>query len=99
MSEDSPLESPDGHWWDREVNRRETIWLGLTGTWAAVLFGWMVGWTQVGGQNQIGPTYKVSPAEFQDKVSSFKDDAGTRTIDGTEALVPPATDSGRRDRA
>jgi hypothetical protein len=35
----SPLDSPDGDWWSETVNRRETIWLGISGGWAAVLFG------------------------------------------------------------
>ena len=83
-----PLDSPDGDWWDRDVNRRETIWLGISGAWAAVLFGWMAGWTQVGDQNPTGPTTKVETDEFQSTVQAYKEEA-TETDQG---LVPPEED-------
>jgi len=92
MSEDSPLDSPEGNWWDRQVNRRETIWLGLSGAWALTLFGWMLGWSEFGNQNQVGETYKVPPEEFQGKVATFKQNAGSRTVDGEEVLVPAGED-------
>lgn len=90
-----PLDSPDGDWWNRDVNRRETIWLGLSGAWAATLFGWMAGWTQVGDQNPTGPTKEVSTDEFQSKVERYKEAA----TDTEQGLVPPGTDvyvAGRR---
>lgn len=92
MDEHSPLESPDGNWWNRDVNRRETIWLGLSGAWALSLFGWMLGWTRAGNQNQIGPTYEVSPDEYQTKVNEYKTTAGTLGVDGEQLLVPPGDD-------
>ncbi|MFB6104164.1 MAG: halocyanin domain-containing protein [Halobacteriaceae archaeon] len=92
MDEHSPLKDPDGHWWNRDVNRRETLWLGISGAWAVSLFGWMIGWTQVGNQNQIGPTYRTSPEAYQQKVQSYKQAAGTVTIDGNQLLAPPDED-------
>ncbi|MDY6817411.1 MAG: cytochrome C oxidase subunit II [Halobacteriales archaeon] len=92
MTDYSPLDSPEGDWWNREVNRRETMWLGISGVWALILFGWMIGWTQVGNQNQIGPTERVSPDAFQKKVDTYKKNAETTTIGGTEALVPASED-------
>ena len=88
----SPLEEPEGNWWDRQINRRETIWLGLSAGWAVSLFGWMIGWSRFGDQNQVGTTYRVGPAAFQEKVQSFKDAAGTLTVDGEEYLVPDGKD-------
>ena len=88
----SPLDTPDGDWWNRDVNRRETIWLGVSGAWAAILFGWMIGWTQVGGQNQIGPTREVGTGEYQEAVSAYKDEAEATTVNGEEMLVPPGDD-------
>ena len=84
----SPLDSPDGDWWNEKVNRRETIWLGLTGAWALTLFGWMAGWTQFGDQNQVGETYRVPPEDYRAKVSEYKGQAAT--VDGR--LVPPGDD-------
>ncbi|MFB6130419.1 MAG: halocyanin domain-containing protein [Salinigranum sp.] len=92
MDEQSPLEAPEGDWWDRSVNRRETIWLGVSGAWAVTMFGWMLGWMQFGGQNQTGPTLKVSPKEYRRKVSAYKERAGTAKIDGREVLVPAGED-------
>ncbi|MDH5019316.1 halocyanin domain-containing protein [Halobacterium rubrum] len=88
----SPLDDPDGNWWDRQVNRRETIWLGLSAGWAVSLFGWMLGWTEFGDQNNIGETYEISPERFQEKVSTFKENAGTLTVDDEEYLVPDGED-------
>ncbi|NIS35934.1 MAG: cytochrome C oxidase subunit II, partial [Actinobacteria bacterium] len=44
----SPLEEPEGNWWNEKVNRRETLWMGLSTVWAAILFGWMAGWSRLG---------------------------------------------------
>ena len=88
----SPFDEPDGAWWNEKVNRRETIWLGLSGTWAVTLFGWMIGWSEFGDQNQTGPTYKLTPERYREKVQSYKESAGSLTVDGEELLVPPGED-------
>jgi halocyanin-like protein len=87
-----PLDSPGGHWWDEHVNRREALWLGLSGTWAAILFGWMLGWTQIGEQNQIGPTREVTPERFRRTVQEYKTAAGEIDVGEESALVPAGTD-------
>jgi halocyanin-like protein len=84
----SPIEPPEGNWWNETVNRRETIWLGLSGVWAATLFGWMAGWMQFGEQNQVGETLKISTANYREKVDAYKGEAGE--LDGN--LVPPGDD-------
>lgn len=89
---DSPIESPDGDWWNEKVNRRESVWLGLSGAWALTLFGWMIGWGEFGEQNQTGTTYQVSTEKLQQKVQAYKDSAGTLTVDGQELLVPAEND-------
>ncbi|MEF8853735.1 MAG: hypothetical protein V5A44_13320, partial [Haloarculaceae archaeon] len=85
---DSPIDSPEGDWWSEKVNRRETIWLGLSGVWAMTLFGWMAGWTQFGEQNQVGETLDVPPERYRQKVTAFEDAA----TDTERGLVPPADD-------
>ena len=84
----SPLERPDEDWWGQEINRRESIWLGLTGVWSVVIFGWMSAFTRLGDQNPIGETIRVEASEYQEKMQSYKEAAGER--DG--ALVPDGTD-------
>ncbi|MFB6187059.1 MAG: cytochrome C oxidase subunit II, partial [Halobacteriaceae archaeon] len=81
----SPLDSPEGNWWDRKINRRETLWLGLSAGWAVTLFGWMLGWSQFGNQNQVGETYKVSTDEYMDKVQAYKE----RAKETERGLIPP----------
>lgn len=84
----SPLDSPDDGWWNRPIDRRESIWLGLTGIWSVVIFGWMAAYTRLGNQNPIGETFRVSASEYQEKMQAYKDAADER--DG--ALVPSGTD-------
>ncbi|WP_458205698.1 cytochrome C oxidase subunit II [Haladaptatus sp. NG-SE-30] len=84
----SPLDSPEGNWWNEKVNRRESIWLGISGVWAAVLFGWMVGWRQVGDQNPVGPTKRVTTEQYQEKIAAYKE-AATETDGG---FIPPGDD-------
>ncbi len=92
MEEDSPLESPEGSWWDRNINRREAIWLGISGGWALILFSWMLGWTQFGGQNQMGETREISSERYRNKVQQFKDNSDTTTVQGSDVLVPSRND-------
>jgi halocyanin-like protein len=89
---ESPIDPPEGDWWNEKINRRESIWLGLSGGWALTLFGWMVGWNAFGEQNQTGQTYQVSTERYQEKVQSYKDAAGRLTVDGEELLVPAEND-------
>jgi cytochrome c oxidase subunit 2 len=85
----SPMKPPEGNWWGQSINRRESIWLGLTGLWSVLIFGWMSGYTRFGDQNPIGETLKVSPEEYQQKMSDYSDEAG-ETDEGL--LVPPDDD-------
>ena len=84
----SPIEPPEGDWWNGTVNRRETIWLGLSGVWAVTLFGWMAGWMQFGEQNQVGETLKLSTAAYREKVNTYEESAGS--VDA--GLVPSGDD-------
>jgi len=84
----SPLDSPDGDWWNEKVNRRETMWLGLSGAWAVTLFGWMAGWMQFGDQNQVGETVRISTEDYQERVTAYVEQAG----EADAGLVPPGND-------
>ncbi len=85
----TPLEEPEGHWWNVPVHGYEKLWLGITIVWAVILFGWMAGWTYMGEQNPTGKTYKVSTAEFKNRVQSYIKEAD-RTDEGQ--IVPPGED-------
>ncbi|MDY7083175.1 MAG: cytochrome C oxidase subunit II, partial [Halobacteria archaeon] len=65
----SPIKPQDDDWWNVDVSRRETIWIGLTVGWAFTIFAWMNLWTRIGEQNQVGETYRVTSDSFQSKVS------------------------------
>jgi len=85
----TPLEEPEGNWWDIPVNGYEKLWLGISIVWAIMLFGWMAGWTYVGAQNPVGKTYRVSPEAFKQRVLNYVRRA-ERTEDGF--LIPPGKD-------
>jgi len=84
----SPLDPPDGDWWNLPVDRRETIWLGVAGLWSLSIFGWMAGWTQFGDQNPIGETRRGSASEYRNAMSAYEE-AGEETERG---LLPPGDD-------
>ena len=84
----SPLDRPEDDWWDRGINRRESIWLGLAGVWSLAIFAWMSAFTEIGEQNPVGETYRVSASEYQEKMQSYKEAASERN----DALVPPERD-------
>lgn len=71
----SPLRPPEGDWWSTPVHGQERAWLWLVGVTCVVLFGWMVGWVYVGGQNPTGPTYRTSTEDFQRKVAAYLEEA------------------------
>lgn len=83
-----PTKSPEGNWWDQNINRRESWWLGLTGIWSISIFGWMSAFTRFGNQNPIGETYKVDEGEFVDKLSAYLDEAESTE----EGVIPPGDD-------
>ncbi len=85
----SPLKPPEGNWWDVPVDRRESIYLGLAGIWSLLIFGWMSIFTRIGDQNPIGDTYRVSPEEFSENLSEYRENAG-ETEDGV--LIPDGED-------
>lgn len=80
----SPIKSPEGNWWAVGTARLERTWIRISIVWCLVLFASMIVWGMAGNQNQTGPTYRVSTAEFMQKVRDYKE-AGTQTEDG---LVP-----------
>lgn len=84
----SPLDRPDDDWWGQTINRRESIWLALSGIWSVLIFGWMSAFTRIGDQNPVGETYRVDATQFQEKMRQYKDAADE--LDG--ALVPAGTD-------
>jgi cytochrome c oxidase subunit 2 len=88
----TPVEPPEGHWWNVDVSGWEKLWLGITIFWAIMLFGWMAGWAYMGNQNPTGKTIRITNERFQEKVQSYQDRADEVEIDGTEYYVPPEDD-------
>jgi cytochrome c oxidase subunit 2 len=85
----TPLEEPEGNWWDIPVGGYEKLWLGITIVWAVMLFGWMAGWAYMGNQNPTGKTYRISAEDYKEKVNDYRDRA-EETEDGF--LKPPGED-------
>jgi len=85
----TPIEEPEGNWWDIPVGGYEKLWVGITILWAVMLFGWMAGWTYMGEQNPTGKTLRVSTETYQAKFTAYREEA-KRTEDGF--LIPPGDD-------
>lgn len=77
----SPIDSPDGIWWNHPIGGTEKAWLGATVVTAVILFGWMVGWSHLGEQNPTGHTYRLSPDQYRAEVTAYKE-AATKTDEG-----------------
>lgn len=77
----SPIRSPEGHWWNWPISGQEKTWIGLVIVTGVILFGWMFGWMYAGAQNPTGPTYRVSAAEFREKMTDYREEA-TKTERG-----------------
>jgi len=84
----SPVQSPEGVWWNRSVNRHERRWLGISLLTCLILFSWMVGWRMLGAQNPMGPSYRIEPEAWQAKVEAYIE-AAEPTDRG---IVPPGDD-------
>lgn len=82
----TPIEEPEGTWWNIEVGGYEKLWLGITVVWAVILFGWMAGWTYMGEQNPTGKTTRIKPDKYHEKVKNYQNRA-KKTEDGF--YVPP----------
>lgn len=83
----SPLKPLEGNWWTIPVSRFEKIWVWISVVWGLVLFGWMVGWSFFGAQNQHGPTYRIEPAVYRAKLIAYREASVA-----TEAGMRPAGD-------
>lgn len=83
-----PTEPPDDDWWHHPINRREKLWLGISGVWSLGIFAWMAGFTEFGDQNPVGETVKVTPEEYEASVEEYEEAAG----EGEDGLIPPSGD-------
>src|SRR3972149_10423844 len=72
---------PERIWW-KSLHTEEKVWLGLGLAFTLATFFFMPVWHVIGSQNPPSESYKVSPAQFRDRVSAFveqyvlKDEAG-----------------------
>lgn len=71
-------------WWNEPIERVELIWIAIAFLWGLFMFFFMVGWHFFGGQNLSNETYRVTPADYEQKVYDF---AGQYQV-GEEAGVP-----------
>ncbi|MBI4614284.1 MAG: cytochrome C oxidase subunit II [Planctomycetes bacterium] len=64
------LYCPPRHWW-APVDREEKIWLSIALVWCLAMFGVMVAWAALGGQNPPSETYRIKPDEFARRAARF----------------------------
>jgi cytochrome c oxidase subunit 2 len=89
------ISPPERIWW-KPLHTEEKVWLALALIFTLSTFFFMPIWHVIGSQNPPSESYKVSPAQFRDRVSAFveqyvlKDEAGEeREEKGIPIVHPP----------
>lgn len=77
----TPIEEPEGNWWDIPVGGYEKVWVGIAVIWAVMLFGWMAGWTYMGNQNPTGKTVRITSEHMKEKFDRYRKKA-SKTEEG-----------------
>jgi cytochrome c oxidase subunit 2 len=77
-------------WWNEPVERVEIGWIVVAFLWGLFMFFFMIAWHFIGGQNLSTETYKVSPAQFEEKVVAFTEKYQTGEEAGVPIVSPPA---------
>jgi cytochrome c oxidase subunit 2 len=90
------LSPPERVWW-KPLHTEEKVWLGLSLVFALGTWAMMPLWHYVGMQNSPYETYKLTPAQYQERVNAMvekyaiRDDAGeVVAVKGIPLVHPPA---------
>jgi cytochrome c oxidase subunit II len=61
----------DRLWWNEPIARVEVVWIVVAFLWGVVMFGTMVVWHFIGGQNLSNEAYRIKPEAFAAKVDAM----------------------------
>lgn len=83
-------------WWKEPIHGVELGWIIVAFLWGLFMFFFMIAWHFIGDQNLSTETYRVSPAQFEERVVAFagefqKTDASGAPVEenGVPVVVPP----------
>jgi len=82
------ITSPEAGWFHKPTGG-ERVWLGLALLWCLVLTVMMPYWHFQGKQNSTGESYRVDPAEFEQRVNSFIASYRVGVEGGIPVVEPP----------
>jgi cytochrome c oxidase subunit 2 len=87
--------SPPEHriWWNEPIEKVELTWIIVAFLWGLFMFGFMIFWHFIGGQNLNKEAYRVVPSSYEEKVEAFAAKLKVREEAGVPVVrAPPGTD-------
>jgi cytochrome c oxidase subunit 2 len=80
-------------WWKEPIEKVELTWVFIAFLWGLFMFGFMIAWHFIGGQNLSTETYRINPSNYELKVEDFAKKFKVREEKGVPVVkVPPGTD-------
>ncbi|MDQ7028455.1 MAG: cytochrome C oxidase subunit II [Ardenticatenia bacterium] len=80
--------APPRIWW-KPLGLYERRWLLIAFVWSIFLTAMMPLWFFLGRQNVPATTYRVEPADFQQRVMAFTEQYQVDTLNGIPVVEPP----------
>jgi cytochrome c oxidase subunit 2 len=69
-------------WWKEPVHGIELAWTTVAFLWGLFMFGFMIAWHFIGGQNLSNETYRIKPERYQEKVEAFAQEFQAKDAQG-----------------
>jgi cytochrome c oxidase subunit 2 len=77
-------------WWNEPIERVELTWTVIAFLWGLFMFGFMIAWHFIGGQNLSREAYRIAPSRYETKVEEFAKKHTVREENGVPVVRPPA---------
>jgi cytochrome c oxidase subunit 2 len=81
---------PQRIWWNEPIARFELVWTLIAFLWGLFMFGFMIAWHFIGGQNLNKEAYRIDPSNYEAKVEAFAKKNTVREEQGIPVVKPPA---------
>jgi len=81
---------PQRIWWNEPIARFELVWTLIAFVWGLFMFGFMIAWHFIGGQNLNKEAYRITPSNYEAKVEEFAKKNTVREEQGIPVVKPPA---------
>ena len=77
-------------WWNEPIEKVELVWIVVAFLWGVFMFGFMIAWHFIGGQNLNKEAYRIAPSNYELKVENFARMYKVREEKGIPVVKPPA---------